>query len=162
MKKKSNNFLRMIKKNKLLTLLIVLFVLVIILGLVAIKVLIFPSYNTSKYGNRLDNINNVKINDDRFSEVKNSFTALDGINIKNYRLSGRIVNIYIEVNNVDVNLAKENINEFIKTFNEDEIKYYDFQVFVATVGDSQRYFMGYKNKNSEGLIWNCEGESSEE
>ena len=57
----------------------------------------------------------------------------------------------------DVNTAKESASKLVSLFSEDEIKFYDFQVFVTSNGDKYP-IIGYKNKNSEGLYWNYEGE----
>ena len=91
--KKLKNF---ILKNKLLSILLFLLILIIILCLVAIKVLIFPSYKVSKYGNRLDGMENIKLTESRVNEVKDKFEAVDGFTIDRFRLSGKIVNVYIK------------------------------------------------------------------
>lgn len=162
MKKKFKKLLISIKNNKLLTLLIVLIILVIILCIVAVKVLIFPSYKTDKYGNRLNNIESVKVDDSRFNEVKNSFEDVSGFNIKNIKLTGKIINIFVSVDSeINSETIKASADNFVKCFSEDELSYYDFQVFVTGEGDKYP-MLGYKNKNSEGLFWNYEGESSEE
>lgn len=162
MKKKLKKLLISIKNNKLLTLLIVLIILVIILCIVAVKVLIFPSYKTDKYGDRLDNIESVKLDDSRFNDIKNNFEAVSGFEINNIKLTGKIVNIFISVDSeITVDSIKENADKFIKCFSESEIAYYDFQVFVTGEGDKYP-MLGYKHKNSEGLFWNYEGGSSEE
>ena len=159
MKKKSNKLLEFIKKNVLLSILILIFILIIILGLVSIKVLVFPHYSVDKYGDRLENIETVKLSNSRFDEIKGSFDAIDGFNIDKFELSGRIVNIYISVkDDFDVNTAKESASKLVSLFSEDEIKFYDFQVFVTSNGDKYP-IIGYKNKNSEGLYWNYEGEN---
>lgn len=156
MKKFLKKVKKFILKNKLLSVLIGLLAIILIFGLITIKVLIFPSYHVSKYGSRLDGIENVKINDSRFNEVKNSFSSKEGFNITGYRISGRIVNIYVNVGNISKDDVKSETYNFVKSFSEDEIKFYDFQVFVT--GDSDDYpIIGYKNKNSEELLWNNEG-----
>ena len=105
MKKFLRKLISFVKKNKLLSILLFLFILIIVLGLVAIKVLIFPSYKVSKYGNRLDGIDNVKLTETRVDEVKNAFETVDGFTIDRFRLSGKIVNIYIKVNG-DISIDK--------------------------------------------------------
>ena len=159
MKKFLKNLKGFILKNKLLSVLLFLLILIIILGLVAIKVFIFPSYGVSNYGNRLDGIDSVKLDDNRFDDVKNSFGSVDGFTIDKFRLSGKIVNILITADDsISVDSVKSNCNKLIEKFSDDELKFYDFQVFVT--GSSDVYPMiGYKNKNSEGLYWNYEGEN---
>lgn len=144
-------------KNKLLSVLILIFLLIIVFGLVVIKSLIFPSYNVSKYGNRLNGIDSVKLDDSRFNEIKDSFSFGDGISISKFRLSGRIVNIFISASgSADLGSLKDNCLKLVKSFSEEELKFYDFQVFVSFDSDRDP-IIGYKNKNSEGLYWNYEG-----
>lgn len=145
-----------IVRNKLLSVLLAIFILMFILGLVIIKVFIFPSYGVSKYGNRLQGIDNVKVTDSRFDEVKNSFNSKDGFTISGYRLSGKIIDIYVVADgNISVSDVKSECMKFVSSFSEDELNFYDFQVFVTGFDDPM---IGYKNKNSEGLYWNYEGE----
>lgn len=160
MKKFFNKMKRFVIKNKLLSILISLFILIFIFFIVIVKIFIFPSYSVDKYGNRLEGIENVIINDNRFGEIKNDFDSKDGFTIDKFRLSGKIVNIYIVVtNDMKVSDVKSEALKLINCFNEDELAYYDFQVFVTSSSDSDIYpIIGYKNKNSEGLYWNYEGE----
>jgi hypothetical protein len=145
--------------NKLLSILLFLLILILILMLVAIKVLIFPSYKVNKYGNRLDGIEDIKLTETRVNEVKDKFETVDGFTIDKFRLSGKIVNIYIKVNgDISVDKVKSSSMKLVSSFSEEELKFYDFQVFVTGPDDNKNYPMiGYKNKNSEGMDWNYEG-----
>lgn len=152
--KKLKNF---IINNKLLSILLMLFILILIAMLVLVKIIIFPHYSVSPYGHRLDGIENVKLDDSRFNEIKNGFESKKGFTIDKFRLSGRIVNIYINADEeIDIDSVKSLSLSLIKSFKEEEIKYYDFQVLVSGEGDKYP-MLGYKNKNSEGLYWNNEG-----
>lgn len=157
MKKYLKRIKRFIIKNKLLSLLIGLVALILILGLIVLKILIFPHYRVSKYGNRLDGIESVELDNSRYNEIKNSFQGNENITLDSFRLSGKIVNIYISVKG---DYKKEDIRtksmEIINKFSEDERKFYDFQVLV-TFDDDRDPMMGYKNKNSDVLDWDREG-----
>lgn len=156
MKKFLKKLKKFIIKNKMLSILLGILILILIFGLVFIKMFIFPSYGVSKYGNRLDGIENVKLDDSRFNDIKNGFEAKSGFTIDKFRLSGRIVNIYITAGDIKKDDVKSEALRLVSSFSEDEIKFYDFQVFVT--GESEDYpIIGYKNKNSEGLHWNYEG-----
>ena len=161
MKKFLKKLKSFILKNKLLSILLFLLILIIILGLVIIKVFVFPSYKVSNYGNRLDGIENVKLDKSRFDEVKSKFGSVEGFDIKEFKLSGKIVNIFVVVNDkVSVDKAKSNCSKLVEGFSEEELKYYDFQVFVTSSDENDKYpLIGYKNKKSEGLHWNYEGEN---
>lgn len=156
MKKYLKKIKLFILKNKLLSLLIGLLLLILLFGLVFIKILIFPHYRVSKYGNRLEGIEKVKINDSRFDDIKKSFDSKEGFTISGYRLSGRIINIYVKVSGIDKETVKSESMKFVDSFSDDEKVFYDFQIFVTSEDDGYP-IIGYKNKNSEGLHWNYEG-----
>lgn len=157
MKKFLKKLKSFILKNKLLSILLFLLILILILGLVAIKVLIFPSYKVTKYGNRLDGMDSVKLTESRVNEVKDKFETVEGLTIDKFRLSGKIVNIYVKADeSISIDKVKSSCKKLVLSFSEEELKYYDFQVFVT--GSSDKYpIIGYKNKNSEGMDWNYEG-----
>lgn len=161
--KKLKKFLEKLKKfilkNKLLSVLLFLLILILILLLVIIKVFIFPSYKVSNYGNRLDGIADVKLSDSRFDDVKNKFNSVDGFKIDKFRLSGKIVNIFVTIDDkISMDKVKSSSLELIKLFDKKELEYYDFQVFVTGGKEDKDPMIGYKNKNSEDLYWNYEGE----
>lgn len=154
-----NKLVKFAMKNKLLSILLLLFFLILILGLVSIKIFIFPSYGVSKYGSRLDGIESVKLDDSRFNEIKNKCELTDGISIKSLRLSGKIVNIILSVDaekGITSEKVKSAASKIVNEFSEDELKYYDFQVFVSG-NDDLSSMIGYRKNNSEGLSWNYEG-----
>ena len=156
MKKFLKKVKRFVMKNKLLTVLIALILLIMISGLIVIKLWLFPNSGGNKYGNRLDGIENVKLDNSRFDEIKNGFEAKSGFTIDKFRVSGRIVNIFITAGDIKKDDVKAEALKLVSSFSEDEIKFYDFQVFVN--GSDESYpIIGYKNKNSEGLHWNYEG-----
>ena len=160
MKKFLSKLKSFILKNKLLSILLFLLILILILGIVMIKVIVFPNYKVSNYGNRLEGIDSVKLDDSRFNEIKSSFES-SSLTINSFRLSGKIVNVAVVANEgVDVNHAKSSCSKILEGFSEDELKFYDIQIFVTSADkDSDGYpIIGYKNKNSEGLHWNYEGE----
>lgn len=151
MKKYLKKVKRFVIKNKLLSLLIGLVALILILGLIILKILIFPHYRVSKYGDRLDGIESVELDNDRYNAIKNSFEGDEHISLDSFRLSGRLVNIFVSVKG---EYKEEDIKaksmEIINKFSEDEIKFYDFQVLV-TFDDDRDPILLYKNKNSEVL-----------
>ncbi len=160
MQKFMKKLVRFVSRNKLLSILLFLFILIIIFMLVAIKIIVFPSYKVSVYGNRLDGINDVVIDDARFNEIKDKFDKDESLNIDSFRLSGKIVNIHLTVvGDISVDKVKSYSSKLVKSFNEKELDFYDFQVFVVSSSDNDSYpLIGYKNKNSDDLSWNYEGE----
>ena len=126
-----------------------------ILGLVIIKVFVFPSYKVSKYGNRLDGINEVKIDNNKKNSISKNITS-DGIAKKaNVRISGRIIEVTIIVNDeASVDSSKNLAKKITEKLNDKEEKYYDIQVFVNKNGKSTNFpIIGYKHHAKENFSW---------
>ena len=141
---------RFVMKNKLLTILIALILLIMIFGIIVIKLWLFPHSKGTKYGNRLDGIENVELTNSRLEEIKNSFEAKPGFEIKSFRVSGKIVNINVTAGDISNDDIKAEATRFVKSFSDDEIKFYDFQVWITFDGDKDPIIL-YKNKNSDNL-----------
>ena len=160
MKKFLSKLKNFILKNKLLSILLFLLILILILGIVMIKVIVFPHYKVTNYGNRLEGMDSVKLDNSRFDEIKSKFES-NSLTIESFRLSGKIVNISVKANEgVATDHVRTSCAKILEGFSEEELKFYDIQIFVTNVlENSEGYPMiGYKNKNSEGLHWNYEGE----
>lgn len=150
MKKFLKKVKRFVMKNKLLTILIALILLIMILGIIVIKLWLFPHSKGTKYGNRLDGIENVELTNSRLDEIKNGFEAKPGFEVTGFRVSGKIVNIYVTAGDISNDDIKAEAAKLVKSFSDDEIKFYDFQVLVTFTDDKDPILL-YKNKNSENL-----------
>lgn len=142
------------KENKIA----VLFVSVILLIILVFFIMIFPLYSTrsgSDYGNRLDGIEEVAIKDDTNDEIESYFKDTDKVEKVSTNLKGRLYNIVITVSDgVDINEIINIAPDALSKFDEDQLKYYDFQIFITgKVGEETKTVVGYKSKNSESVIW---------
>lgn len=148
------NIKKIWKENKI----VVLFVGVILLIILVFFLMIFPLYSTrsgSDYGNRLDGIEDVAINDSVNDDVESYFENTDKVKKVTTNLKGKLYNITITVKDgVDINEVIDLSPEFLSNFDDEQLKYYDFQIFItATIGEETKTVVGYKSKNSENLIW---------
>ena len=148
------NVKKLWKENKIT----ILFVGIIILIILIFFLMIFPLYSTksgSDYGNRLDGIKEVAINNETNEEVKSLFEDTEKVSKVKVNLKGKLYNITITVNDdVDVNEVANISNDVLSKFDEDQLKYYDFQIFITNNSeDNTKTVVGYKSKNSEGIVW---------
>ena len=133
---------------------IIFFIIIILVGLgLLVKVLIFPSVGKDNYGNRLDGIGQVKINQDSITKMKQDISDNESVESIDTDLKGRIVNVIIEVKSGTKILdAKKIADKTLEYFTGDQKEYYDIQVFLMS--DDENYsYIGYKHKTSKGFMW---------
>lgn len=109
------------------------------------------------YGNRLDGIEKVKLSENYIKDVIKNLEEKEFVSKATYNLQGRLLSIMITVND-DTNIddAKNLGKIVIQGFNEEELAYYDLQVFLKDSGtkEESRYpFIGTKHKTSEEFVW---------
>lgn len=132
--------------------LIVVFVILIIS---MIWLFIVPSFKSNKYGDRLKEINKHNISKDVISKIKDKASSNDSVLKIDYHKEGRILNFTVTVDsNFGLDQAKEFVNGMIGEIGEDDRKYYDIQVLIDSNDKSDNYpIIGYKNKNSDNLVY---------
>ena len=143
-----------IKNNKGFTVIILLaLVLVIILTIIFISLL--KGNSSSKYGNRLDGIDDVKISKEEYDSVKKEVTDTDLVEDVSIRLQGKIVYTTIVLkSDTSVDKAKEIAGNTIDNYTEDELKYYDFSYFLKWNKEEEiTVITGNKHNNMESITW---------
>lgn len=144
-----------IKKNKfkIITSLVILILLTIIF--IGIKELIFPNNNKDLYGNRLDGIEEVLVTDVRLNDLIAEIKEEEFVENVKSNIQGRLVNVIVTVEpNADEIKAKALSEKFVSNFSSEELEYYDFQFFLVSDEEDERYpFIGYKHKTSLNFKW---------
>ena len=146
-----------IKKHKIALIVVGVCILLIILLFFAIKNTFFANISSSKYGNRLDGIENYPIEDSLVTDIKNGLTENEIINSVSYDLEGRIINFIVQVKaETEISTAKESVLKILEYFNDDYKSFYDIQVFLTCEdGENTLYpTIGYKHKTSSEFKWN--------
>ena len=123
------------KKNKgLATIVGLAIILFIILLIITIELLLGGSSN--KYGDRLDGIDKVKIEDKTYNEVKEE--------VKNTVLK----------DDTSVDKAKEIASNTLDNYSKEELSFYDFSFFLEWKGEEKdTVITGNKHHNLEAITW---------
>lgn len=140
-----------IKKNKYTSIVILIFVLLAVLGAFIIKIF-FSSGNLATYGDRLEDIENYKIDSEQSNKLKKELKALDNVTDVSYDLKGKIVNVLITVSkDTKVADAKKLADSVLTYFEDDQIKYYDYQVFISSEDETNKSYpiIGYKGSSEK-------------
>lgn len=140
-------------ENRILS---VLFIIVLVCLLIVLGVCFKYFFGTSKskYGNRLEGIDNVSLTEELKNNFTNSFNNDEQINNATIKQSGKV--IYITLNfkdNVTLADAQNKALASLMFFEQNYLDYYDFQYTLKgnSIGDIP--IMGAKNASGNGLIW---------
>ncbi|MEG0826419.1 MAG: hypothetical protein RR404_03000 [Bacilli bacterium] len=144
-----------VKKNKWALIYSVIFIVVMIFAIVGIVDLIVPNGSKSLYGDRLDGIEKVNINQDTVSLIKQTLMDTKKIDKIDYDLQGKLINFIITVKDTtDKVTAKSLADKILANFTEEQQKYYDFQVFIKMETESEIFpIIGYKHFSSLNFVW---------
>ena len=154
-----NKIMNFIKKHKIALIVVSVCIVLIILLFFAIKNTFFPNMNKSKYGNRLDGIENYPIEDSLVTDIKNSLVENEAIENVTYDLKGRIINFIIEVKDgTELNVAKEASSKLLEKFNDEYKSFYDIQIYLICSNEENELYpkIGYKHKTSSEIKWNVD------
>lgn len=128
---------------------IVLFVAFVIL-------FVFPAFNSNKYGDRLDDIDEHKISSSSINEIKDDLESQNGVQKVTYsNKGGRILSFSISVDpSLDVETAKGYSSIVLDSISKDDKSYYDIQFSIDSKEDSDVYpIIGYKGKNKKEMVF---------
>ena len=150
------------KKNKsgdikiLLVLLFILIVCFVIIGIMFYKYF-YSGISTTKYGDRLDGIENYKLSDTLESDIKSLYEKTSSINKVSIDVKGRIIYINIAFKeSVKVDTAKSEAVKALDKIGEENLKYYDVQFVLTYSGEEENSnfpIFGAKSANSLKVVW---------
>ncbi len=145
---------RYIKEHKIVVVAVIL-LLFIIVAAFFVKQVFFSNSNNAVYGNRLDGIDEVKIDSKQKKEIINNLKNDSTVKSATYELQGKIINIVITVNDdVGLDTAKSLSNKIIEKLDKDQKKFYDIQVFIKKNNDAKDFpIIGYKHRNKDNFVW---------
>lgn len=137
--------------------LILLAIIVLEFAFIKVKDFLYPDDKNTVYGARLNGIDEVTITDNEQKDLISKLKENKDISSASIHIQGKIINIIVIATTKEntVELMEEVSNNFIKEFSSKELAFYDFQFFVKNE-DANYNLIGYKNKNSEIIIWNSD------
>lgn len=140
------------KKAKLIIALVILIVLVLALCIVYESIF---ANNNSKYGNRLDGIEQVNIKTKEKDEIKKNIESLDVSSSVKVSLTGKIVEVIVTVkDDVDLGKAKEVYNKVFEKLTDEQKKFFDIQIFLNKKGKDESFpTIGYKHHDKDYMSW---------
>lgn len=139
------------KQNRILFVLIIILI-VCFVAIISVALTFFYSKNVSKYGDRLDNIEDYPIEDNFKTEYKETLMDNKNVTKVSMNLIGRVLYINIDFDDqIKLENAQKIITNSLDLFDEDTLNYYDVQFILKSDNFT---IIGAKNAVVENIVWN--------
>lgn len=145
--------LEFIKTHKLESAIIFIAILILIFIVIFAKIFFF-SDSGDPYGDRLDGIEEHRINNDKLAKIETDLKKEDSVTNVDAFITGRVVNIMIDLkNDIDYEDSKKYGEEAVANFNKKELSFYDVQIYLISDNSDIYPKIGYKGKKSQEIVW---------
>ncbi len=148
--------MKFIKKHKVGIISVIVIIIIGILTYFALKSMFIIGNDKGKYGNRLDGIENVQIENETVDKLIKEMEETKDINSVKYNLQGRLIYIIMEVSNdTAVEVSKGYANKLLAYFTDEQKEYYDIQVLIKSDSEESEVYpiIGAKHKTSTAFVW---------
>ena len=138
---------KLYKENRVFTILMAISLTCLLIIIVLVSFYLFSSTSKSKYGNRLDGINDVLIEENEQTELENKVSENAGVEEVKVNLHGKIIYFDIKVNNdIKPSDCKKQAEEIVTYFDDDYLNYYDIHFMFSKSNDEAKNFpiLGYR------------------
>lgn len=150
--------LNFINKHKGLSIIFGLAIILFIILLV-IFISLFTGGSKSKFGNRLDGIEEVKLSGKFLNEIENELEENENVVDANVGIVGKRLSIQFEISSGDLkDTAKEIANATLSKFSEDELEFYELGYIInwtieTDEGKVVNAIQGTKHPLKDGITW---------
>lgn len=144
-----------LKRHKFTAVIILVFIICVMILFFAWKTF-FSNSGNPVYGNRLDGIDAVEINDAAQNKIKEELKKNNKVKDVNINISGRTLEVVILVNDdASISDAKKIGSDSLNSLTDKQKEYYSVQVFVKKADETKNNFpiIGYKQKGTKNLVW---------
>lgn len=128
---------------------------VIVILIAVAGFMVYKTLFSSSASSRFDGIEEHKLSNDEINSAKEKVNNLDNVKDVDVYVNSKIIRIYVKLeSDTDFNKVKELSNQLISSFKEDNLKFYDLEMFVESNEESEVYpKIGYKHKTSSEFVW---------
>ena len=151
--------MKFIKKHKVALIVTGVIIVLLILCAWGIKSAFFSNIKESKYGNRLDGIENYPIEASTIDDIKNTLNETEYINSVSYDLKGRCMYFIIELKEeVDLTTSRSLADKIAEKLTDEIKSFYDIQVLIDSESEESEIYptIGAKHKTSVGFKWDVD------
>ena len=149
---------KMYNENRTLFIILMIALVCILISFILLFKYFYFGNGQSKYGDRLQGIETVEINNNRIDEIKNNISQDPIVSSINIDIIGKIIYTKIIFNESATLVEAESVAvKSLELFTDDEKNYYDFEFTLYQDSTEQKEgfrIMGAKNVNGSNLVWN--------
>lgn len=161
------------KRNRVYSILMIISTICIVSILVGVILYFVGQTNKDKYGNRLDGLESVKIQDNRINELENKINENELVKDTNIDIRGKLIYVIITLNTGKHSDSESIAQSSLELFSEEEKSFYDIQYIINNEDKEikENYpVMGYIKAGNSVIKWTnyytitekVTGESNEE
>lgn len=147
-----------LKENRTLFILMIVAIACIVISVILLLKYFYFGNGGTKYGSRLDGIENVQINDSKKDEIASKIAENELVKSATVTITGKRIDIRIVFEDKPTLVDAEGIAlKSLDNFSDDEKAFYDFEFTLkqeATENTDGFLIMGAKNVNGSNLVWN--------
>ncbi len=148
--------MKFFKRHMKESIFLMVFLVIILICLIAFLVMWF-GVNGDRYGTRLDGIKEVPLSDSYLKDITDEVKDESIVSKATVDVKGRLVNFIITINSGTALDDSKKLSTIVEdNFTEDELSFYDIQIFIVESGsseDSKYPIIGYKHKTSDDFVW---------
>ena len=144
-----------LKENKFTTIVFCIFLGLFLIGWLLFG-LLMPKKGEPVYGNRLEGIEKVEVTNAQTSDLIKELKNEDFVISASTHISGRIINVIVETKKgTKVSSAKSLGKIVLKSFDQEQLDFYDIQLFLNNEDqDAKGYpLIGYKNSKDKNFVF---------
>lgn len=139
------------KNNRIYCILMIISLFCVFLMGIGVVVYFVNQATSSKYGHRLESIEDVPITEE-MKVMKEYLESLEEVTNVNVRLQGKIIYVEYEILETKTNEDIQGISATsLEKFKEEQLTTYDFQFIVAR--NNLEPYVGAKSKNNSIISW---------
>ena len=147
-----------LKENRTLFILMIIAISCIVISIILLLKYFYFGNGGTKYGSRLEGIENVQISDSKRDEVASKISEDNLVKSATVTIMGKRVDIRIVFEDTASLVDAEGIAlKSLDNFSDEEKSFYDFEFTLkqeATEKTEGFLIMGAKNVNGSNLVWN--------
>ena len=129
---------------------------VVVLLIIILSVLIYKNLFAQSNSTRYEGKENYKLTNNEINFVEDKIKEWDDVKSVDVYTNSKIIKIVVKLkNDIDFEKIKEQANESLSGFSEENLTYYDVEFFVQSSNkDSETYpQIGYKFKTNKEFSW---------
>ena len=143
-------------RNRVYSILMIVSIICIIAILMGVVLYFFNQTSKDKYGNRLNGIEKIKINEKKSKELESKITENELVNKTTIDIKGRLIYIDFVLDSGKHSDAEAIAQAILELFSEEERKFYDIQFIVENLNKEEEEnfpVMGYIKKGDSVIKW---------